>query len=171
MVTKEDLKQLEREFSEATTTEDFGLVRALCFAGGGVSFALILLIAQIAKPMPDLQPTLKAALYCAAVALPIWVFIALSYTMWIASKLNAVELHESRLRYKFLGVAPMLALLLNGVSLFFVLQHFHELAAGLFFLSTVAGIGIFLWLAFAGAHIRIRKFLSRKRAGDQSSTP
>lgn len=49
---KQHREAFERDFSEATTVEDMRHLRSLGFGGGRVSFGLILLVTQIAKPMP-----------------------------------------------------------------------------------------------------------------------
>lgn len=144
--------EMSRQLSASLTAEDLVHLKAWGFSGAGVSLAMILLLVQIAKPMPNLEPDLGFALHCSAIALPIWFCYGVSFSFWLAFKLTFVDLHASMKRQVVLFIAPVSALVLNLTAVFFILRHFHELSAGLFAVS-VGVSGIFLWLFLRSAGV------------------
>lgn len=151
------------DLTTTSTPDDFTSVRGHGFAGAGISLAFILLLAQLAAPaLPYLAPRLLQSLILSSIALPMWLFFALTYDMWAALKLTPADMHKVQWRSQSLTAIAIVAGLLNLATIWCLLEHFSELAAGLFVLVTLMGLVYLLAMLIAATKIKLRKFQRQK---------
>lgn len=156
-------QEFTNDLTAASTPDDFISVKGHGFAGAGVSLAFILLLAQIAIPIPPhFAPRLLQSLILSSVALPMWLFFALTYDMWASLKLTPADLHTAQWRSKSLTAMAIVAGLLNLAAIWCLLDHFSRLSGGLFLLAVILGVCYLVAMLVAATKIRLQKFEQNK---------
>jgi hypothetical protein len=128
--------------------------RALAFGGAGASLALILLIAQIGVTKWEAVWSLGLV----AVALPLWLAVALTYDVWLSLGLGSVEFYTRKGLPRMQLRTIVVALFLTFLSIGFLLHAFSPLACLVFIITSAIGI-VMVYFAIKEASFHILRLM------------
>jgi hypothetical protein len=130
--------------------------RAMTFGGAGGTLALILLIGQIGVG----KPSLLWSLGFAAIALPLWFALALTYEIWLALKLEFSDLWSLGWLHRIQAAVFYISGILTACSIGFLLYSLNPVVAYIFAGCCVVGI-VLVGAAMCAAGYRLASHLMR----------
>jgi hypothetical protein len=137
--------------AQRSGAETLASSRGLTFGGAAASLALILLIAQIGVT----KLLVAWSLGFAAVALPMWLAIALSYDIWLALKLDFTDLNELRWLPQIQACWFYLAGFISFLSIACLVYSLDQIVGHIFIATSAIGLVFVATAVFAAAH-RVR---------------
>jgi hypothetical protein len=162
--TDKDRAAGEAIVSRLFTVDDIATTRATAFAGGGVSLALILLLAQIRVDTPYLQLSLSAA----AVSMPLWVAAASCDQIWGLMKLTHADRRKNGWINKVLMINQTVAFVSLLIAIASLIYHLSPFSAKLFMWAGIAAVITVTLGLVAGSQALIAKLKSE--SGQENPT-
>jgi hypothetical protein len=144
----------QRFLAQRSGAETLASSRGLTFGGAAASLAVILLITQIGVS----KAPVAWALGFAAVALPLWLALALSYDLWLALKLDIQDLNEFRWLPQIQAWWFYSTGVISFLSIACLLYSLDRTIGHIFLGASVMGVA-FVVTAICAAAYRIRYYM------------